>query len=135
MAVIDHERRAGDAPAPTSHGWGGASCFFVRRYPLGAVGALIMIAVRRRPRSSPMRSPPSIRSPPTPRSSLAPPGGEHMLGADFMGRDMFSRIVYGARISLAVGVGATALGCLIGVTIGLMSGYLRRLVRPASCSA
>jgi peptide/nickel transport system permease protein len=57
------------------------------------------------------------------RISLAPPGGEHLLGADFMGRDVFARIVYGARISLAVGVGATTLGCIIGVLIGLMSGF------------
>jgi peptide/nickel transport system permease protein len=57
-------------------------------------------------------------------ASLARPGGVHLLGADFMGRDVFSRIVHGARISLAVGLCATALGCLIGVAIGLASGYL-----------
>jgi peptide/nickel transport system permease protein len=56
--------------------------------------------------------------------SLAKPGSMYWLGADFMGRDMFSRIVYGARISLAVGAGATLLGGVLGVTIGLMSGYL-----------
>jgi peptide/nickel transport system permease protein len=54
---------------------------------------------------------------------LLRPGGGHPFGADFMGRDMWSRIVYGARISLAVGAGSTGLGCLFGVTIGLMSGY------------
>ena len=96
----------------------------MRRYPLGAIGAVIMIvfvadrAVRRlRSRTfDPLHH--QRRA-----SRWRAPGGEHVLGADFMGRDMFSRIVYGARISLAVGVGATALGCLIGVAIGLMSGF------------
>jgi peptide/nickel transport system permease protein len=41
-----------------------------------------------------------------------------------MGRDMLSRLIHGARISLAVGVGATVLGCVIGIAVGLLSGYL-----------
>jgi peptide/nickel transport system permease protein len=56
--------------------------------------------------------------------ALLPPGHGHLLGADQMGRDIFSRIVYGARISLAVGLGSTALGCVFGVALGLASGYL-----------
>jgi len=56
--------------------------------------------------------------------SLAQPGGLFWLGADFMGRDMYSRIVHGARISLAVGAGAMGLGALIGISVGLASGYL-----------
>jgi peptide/nickel transport system permease protein len=56
--------------------------------------------------------------------ALLPPGHGHVLGADAMGRDIYSRIVYGARISLAVGVGSTALGSVFGVALGLASGYL-----------
>jgi peptide/nickel transport system permease protein len=56
--------------------------------------------------------------------SLSAPTMENILGADMMGRDMFARIVYGARISLVVGVASTMLGGFIGVFIGLMSGYL-----------
>ena len=46
------------------------------------------------------------------------------MGADVMGRDMYSRIMHGARISLAVGISSTLLGGLLGVLIGLLSGYL-----------
>ena len=121
MAVIDHDvelRRAG----ANVRGLGGALVHFVRRYPLGAIGALIMILFI----TTAIFADQITRYDPTstnPRVSLAPPGEQHMLGADFMGRDVFSRIVYGARISLAVAIGATALGCLVGVTIGLLSGF------------
>jgi len=56
--------------------------------------------------------------------SLARPSVQHWLGCDFMGRDVYSRIVYGARISLAVGIGSLGLGVTCGVLIGLTSGYL-----------
>ena len=56
--------------------------------------------------------------------SLARPSAAHWLGTDNFGRDVYSRIVYGARISLAVGIGSTALGCVFGVALGLLSGYL-----------
>jgi peptide/nickel transport system permease protein len=55
---------------------------------------------------------------------LASPSALHWMGTDSFGRDVWSRIVHGARISLAVGIGATALGSSIGVIVGLTSGYL-----------
>ncbi|MEH7123746.1 ABC transporter permease [Bacillus sp. JJ1532] len=51
----------------------------------------------------------------------------HWLGTDQYGRDVWSRLVYGARISLFVGVGATVLGLIGGVALGLISGYYSRL--------
>ena len=56
--------------------------------------------------------------------ALLPPGHGHILGADAMGRDIYSRIVYGARISLAVGIGSALLGSVFGVAMGLASGYI-----------
>ena len=56
--------------------------------------------------------------------TLKMPGDAHWLGTDQMGRDIYSRIVYGARISLAVGLGSTFLGSFFGVLLGLTSGYV-----------
>ena len=53
------------------------------------------------------------------------PGTSHFFGTDELGRDMFSRIIYGARVSLTVGSVAIAFGMLVGGTIGLLAGYYR----------
>ena len=54
---------------------------------------------------------------------LLPPGGEHLLGTDDMGRDVLANLISGARISLLVGVLATAISMVIGCAIGIVSGY------------
>jgi peptide/nickel transport system permease protein len=121
VAVIDHEAGLARAGANV-RGRFGAMLFFVRRYPLGAVGAVIMmmfVATAIFADAISHYDPLSTNA----RASLAPPGEKYALGADFMGRDVLARIIYGARISLAVAVGATVLGCLIGTAIGLMSGF------------
>ena len=57
------------------------------------------------------------------RGNYATPGLEFPLGADFLGRDMLSRLIYGARVSLAVGVVGGTLATVIGVAYGAISGY------------
>ena len=57
------------------------------------------------------------------RQALAPPGAEHLLGTDEFGRDILSRILYGARISLRVGVMVVLLSGTTGVVLGLVAGY------------
>ena len=55
--------------------------------------------------------------------SIQGPSGSHWLGTDQLGRDMATRLMYGARISLLIGVVAVALGLVIGVPLGMLAGY------------
>lgn len=54
---------------------------------------------------------------------LAPPSAEHWFGTDLYGRDILSRVIYGARISLKIAVASVSLSVIIGITLGLLSGF------------
>ncbi|NQT47001.1 MAG: ABC transporter permease [Candidatus Omnitrophica bacterium] len=64
----------------------------------------------------------------SPEVKLQPPSREHLFGTDDLGRDLYSRMVYGARISLTVGLVAVAIMLLIGVVIGAIAGYFGGVV-------
>jgi peptide/nickel transport system permease protein len=63
----------------------------------------------------------------SPIRRLKPPSAEHWFGTDMLGRDVYSRVIYGARVSLAVGLAVAVLATVIGLAIGLVTGYLRWL--------
>lgn len=62
-----------------------------------------------------------------PAVRLQGPSAEHLLGTDDLGRDVFSRLVYAARISLIIGLGVTLASGVLGAVLGLLSGYVNRL--------
>ena len=122
MSTIDFNTELTAAGANVKNRWG-AVRFFIRRYPLGAAGAVIMAIFLFAAAFAPyitVYDPLSTNA----AASLARPSAAHWLGCDFMGRDLYSRIIYGARISLAVATGSMLLGTTIGITVGLLSGYL-----------
>src|SRR3981189_2448646 len=121
MTAVEHRAELTKAGAHISNRRQ-AAMFLARHYPLGAAGAIILIVFVLTAIFASALSPfdPTLTNS---GASLARPGSAHWLGADFMGRDVFSRIVGGSQISLAVGLGSITLGCLVGAPIGLLSGY------------
>ncbi|MEM3658769.1 MAG: ABC transporter permease [Candidatus Hadarchaeum sp.] len=61
-------------------------------------------------------------------SRLQPPNPSHLLGTDHLGRDLLSRLLYGTRVSLMVGVTIAGMSCILGSILGLTSGYFGRTV-------
>lgn len=57
------------------------------------------------------------------RNKLKPPSVEHVMGTDHLGRDVFSRVLYGARKSLSIGIGIVLIAFTIGLPLGLIAGY------------
>ena len=96
---------------------------FMLRKPLGGFGlivlvALVVMAIFAEALSS--YDPVATDA----NRTLEAPSGAHFFGTDYLGRDMYSRIVHGSRISLAVGISTTAAGGILGLIIGLFSGYM-----------
>ncbi len=107
---------------------------FVRRQPLGTAGGAVMALVMLAAMAASFVSTDDPTRTDAAQTFL-PPGPRHWFGTDHLGRDIYSRIVHGARTSLAVGVTTTALGGLVGSSVGLVSGYGRgaadMVIQPA----
>jgi peptide/nickel transport system permease protein len=58
---------------------------------------------------------------------FAGPSSEHLLGTDELGRDIFSRLIYGARYSLTIGLASVSVTLTIGMTLGILAGYYRKI--------
>jgi peptide/nickel transport system permease protein len=92
------------------------------RSPSGLLGMIVMAGLVLTALLAPLIAPHNPLAQ-NPGAELAVPSARFPVGTDEFGRDLFSRIVYGARISLMVGVIAVAIGSLVGVSSGLLAGY------------
>lgn len=99
-----------------------ALLYFVRRYPLGALGGAILLALILTAIFAPWIAP---HDPQETSVALqyAPPGSARILGGDQLGRDVLSRLIYGARISLSVSLLSVGIGVTAGTLIGIFSAY------------
>jgi peptide/nickel transport system permease protein len=115
---------AATVPVPVAPRARGRVATFLRRHPTVAIGgallALIVLASLAAPwlgTVDPIMIDPSHR--------LRSPSAENWFGTDRFGRDLYSRVIYGGRVSLVVGLSVAALATVIGLAIGLVGGYLR----------
>jgi peptide/nickel transport system permease protein len=102
--------------------WSITSRFF-RDKPLGAAGSVIFVFMVLVALVSPWITPYDPLSTDV-INRLQGPSWAHLLGTDEVGRDVLSRVIYGARISAIVGIGATLVGTTVGALIGVISGYV-----------
>jgi peptide/nickel transport system permease protein len=96
---------------------------FIRRKPLGAAGGfLVLVMVLTACFAGSLQTHDPIAT--DAKDTLGAPDSGHWFGTDHLGRDIYSRIVHGARVSLIVGLASTILGSVLGGIIGLLSGYV-----------
>ena len=121
QALPMEDRRA----APAAAGGPGAVAWAlgaVRRKPLGVLGGGLIILLVATALLAPVLAP---YDPIKIKSSerLQRPSAAHLLGTDDFGRDILSRVIYGARISMLLGLGAVAISTVLATVIGVVSGY------------
>ena len=95
---------------------------FCRRKPLGALGGLIVLVLLLLALFAPWIAPYSYDET-IPGARMKAPGAQFWMGTDNLGRDVFSRVVYGAGVSVTVGFGAVLLANVFATLIGITSGY------------
>jgi len=118
--------------AKKRHGWFFDLMIRMRKKPMGAIGAVLVLILLFSGIFADLQwmGLPNIGLAPYHyndvhlRDRLSPPSSEYVLGTDQLGRDMLSRVIYGARVSLIIGLSATALSTAISTIIGTATGYL-----------
>lgn len=110
-----------DSSATRSTGWAD----FVRRHPTIVVGAVLLALIALAAVCAPLIARDPIAFEPINR--LKGPSADFWLGTDSLGRDVYSRMVYGARISLLVGLLVAIISVVSGAVIGLLAGYFTRI--------
>ncbi|MBA7630691.1 Glutathione transport system permease protein GsiD [subsurface metagenome] len=95
----------------------------VKEKPLGLAGGIVVLLLIITAIFAPVLAPYGMNQP-FPLDRLTPPGTQYLLGTDNIGRDLLTRIIYGGRITLVVGLSATAIATVISLTIGLATGYI-----------
>lgn len=111
------------AAAPASGGQLARLGRFLRRNPTMVLGALILIFFIGVAIVAPLiAGDPMLK---LPNRRLRPPSPELWFGTDHLGQDVFARVVYGARVSLIVGLSVATISVLVGLIIGLFAGYYR----------
>ncbi|GAA4629119.1 ABC transporter permease [Actinoallomurus vinaceus] len=98
---------------------------------LAAIGAVTLVLIVIAAVAAPLLSPyPADGTDAThPTQALLPPGSEHWFGTDGVGRDVLTRVLYGARTSLTITVAVLAVSAVIGVSLGVAAGYAGGIVR------
>jgi peptide/nickel transport system permease protein len=122
MSVTPETLRQLGQAGDVQPGWISAIGDFIRRRPLGAIGAGIVLLMVFAAVTA------GFIAPYDPLETdygamLAAPDAAHWLGTDAFGRDVLSRIIYGSRTALTVGLGASMLGAMLGSLIGVASAY------------
>jgi len=94
----------------------------IRRHPIGFFGFVVVVLVLLMAIFAPAIAPyePSAQD----SIRLLPPSAEHLMGTDELGRDVFSRVIFGARTSLYVGLLSVSIAMVIGVTLGVLAGFI-----------
>ncbi len=94
----------------------------IRQYPAAAIGAVLLLVMLFLAVFAPFSVDPSALAPAR-RTRI--PSAQYWFGTDTLGRDVYSRVLIGGQVSLLVGFAVAALSCAIGMTIGLVSGFVR----------
>ncbi|MEK8090079.1 ABC transporter permease [Thermithiobacillus plumbiphilus] len=97
---------------------------WLRRYPTASLGGLFVVLTALAAITAPWIAPFDPNAIDV-RAILQPPSSSHVMGTDRLGRDVLSRMIYGARISLSVGFVAVGLATLIGIILGALAGFYR----------